>query len=197
MKHLAMTSRALFGLNLRKAVPPRDRRELISMPVTTLDPRFSDENAPATGWEETRQALETAEVWWVTTVRSDGRPHTTPLVAVWVGEALYFCTGDSEQKAVNLRGNPHVNLTTGCNSWDSGLDIVVEGDAVAVTDQDVLRDLAEAWTRRWDGRWQFQVGDGGFKHPDADDLVLVFKVAPTKVMAFAKGNSFSYTKHSF
>jgi general stress protein 26 len=169
----------------------------MSTPVTTVDPRFSDENAVATGWEETRLALEAAEVWWVTTVRRDGRPHTTPLVAVWYGKALYFCTGDTEQKAVNLRGNSHVTLTTGCNNWDSGLDVVVEGDAVVVTDEDVLQHLASAWTRRWDGRWQYQVRDGGFKHPDVDGRVLVFEVAPARVLAFAKGNPFSYTKHSF
>jgi general stress protein 26 len=169
----------------------------MSTPVTTLDRRFSDQNAPATGWEQTREALESAELWWVTTVRRDGRPHTTPLVAVWVGDTLYFSTGDTEQKAVNLRGNAHVNLTTGCNNWDSGMDVVVEGDAVAVTNQDDLRDLAEAWTHRWDGRWQYQVGDGGFKHPHGDGVVLVFKVVPAKVMAFAKGNPFSYTRHIF
>jgi general stress protein 26 len=197
MSLLAMISRSIFGLNLRKAVPPRDRREQMSTPVTTLDPRFSDENSVATGWDETRRILEAAQVWWVTTVRSDGRPHTTPLVAVWTDKALHFCTGDVEQKAVNLRGNSHVTLTTGCNDWDSGVDVVVEGDAVMVTDEHVLRDLADAWTRRWDGRWQFQVQEGGYKHPHAESLVLVFKVAPTRILAFAKGNPFSYTKHSF
>jgi hypothetical protein len=50
-------------------------------PVTTLDPRFSDENAVATSWDETRMVLDAAELWW---------------------------------------------LTTGCNHWDSGLDVVVE-----------------------------------------------------------------------
>ncbi|MGN6795959.1 MAG: pyridoxamine 5'-phosphate oxidase family protein [Streptosporangiaceae bacterium] len=169
----------------------------MSSPVTTLDLRFSDENAVATGWDETLHALEAAEMWWVTTVRGDGRPHTTPLVAVWVGEALYFCTGDAEQKAVNLRSNAHVTLTTGCNNWDSGLDVVVEGNAVPVTDNDLLQDLAHAWTRRWDGRWQFQVGDGGFRHQDAASRVLVFEVKPDRVLAFAKGNPFSYTRHRF
>jgi hypothetical protein len=43
-------------------------------------------------------------------------------------------TGATEQKALNLTGNPHVALTTGCNTWDAGLDVVVQGDAVQVTD---------------------------------------------------------------
>jgi general stress protein 26 len=168
----------------------------MSTPTTTLDQRYSDQDAAATGWARTRRALEEAELSWVTTVRRDGRPHVTPLVAIWLGDALYFCTGDDEQKAVNLRGNPHVIVTTGCNTWDSGLDVVVEGDAVVVTDEDLLRRLAEAWTRKWDGRWRYEVADDGFRNAEVDARVLVFEVAPTQVLAFAKG-SFSHTKHMF
>ncbi len=50
-------------------------------PVTTiLDERNSDSNAVPTEWEETRRALESAEMFWISTVRADGRPHATPLV---------------------------------------------------------------------------------------------------------------------
>src|SRR6202453_5171462 len=99
-------------------------------PVTALDSRYSDPNAVAIGWDETRTALESAELFWISTVRADGRPHVTPLVAVWADSVLYFCTGGAEQKAVNLNANPHVVLTTGCNGWEAGLDVMVEGDAV-------------------------------------------------------------------
>ena len=168
----------------------------MSTPVTTLDQRYSDEKAVATGWDETRRALEAAELYWISTVRPDGRPHVTPLVAVWVGQALYFCTGADEQKAVNIASNPHVSLTTGCNNWDAGLDVVVEGTAAVVTDNEILHRLAEAWARKWDGRWQYQVRDDCFRHPDVDARVPVFEVAPTQVLAFTKGN-FSHTKHRF
>jgi hypothetical protein len=66
--------------------------------------------------------------------------------------ATYFLrAGATEQKAINLSGNPHVILTTGCNHWDAGLDVVVEGDAVQVTDDDALKRLAEVWAAKWDG----------------------------------------------
>lgn len=42
-------------------------------PVTTIDRRYSDPVAAATEWEETRRVLETAEVFWLSTVRADGR----------------------------------------------------------------------------------------------------------------------------
>jgi general stress protein 26 len=168
----------------------------VTTPVTTLDQRFSDPDAAATGWDQTRRVLEEAELFWVTTVRADGRPHMTPLVAVWSNGALHFCTGGSEQKAVNLRGNSHVILSTGCSTWDRGLDVVVEGDAVQVTDDDVLRRLAGAWAAKWHGQWQYQVRDGAFYDPGSTDPVLVFAVAPAKVLAFAKG-TFSHTRHRF
>ena len=166
----------------------------MSEPVTELDARFSEPGAIATEWAETRRALETAEMFWICTVRADGRPHVTPLVAVWLDGALHFSTGANEQKAVNLRGNPHVTLTTGCSRWDEGLDVVVEGDAVQVTDDGVLERLAAAWATKWDGRWQFQARDGAFHHPSGE--ALVFSVKPAKILAFGKGG-FTHTRHVF
>ena len=49
----------------------------MNTPVTTLDQRFSAPDAAATGWDETRRVLEAAELFWITTVRADGRPHVT------------------------------------------------------------------------------------------------------------------------
>jgi len=164
-------------------------------PATKLDTRFSDPDAVATEWDETRRVLETAELFWISTVRSDGRPHVTPLVAVWLDGAIHFTTGATEQKAVNLSRNPHVILTTGCNQWDRGLDVVVEGDAVQLTDDDRLERLATAWATKWDGRWDYEVRNGTFHHKDGG-AARVFSVTPTKILAFAKG-TFSQTRHRF
>jgi nitroimidazol reductase NimA-like FMN-containing flavoprotein (pyridoxamine 5'-phosphate oxidase superfamily) len=164
-------------------------------PVTTLDTRFSDPDAVPTDWQTTRHVLETAQLFWISTVRGDGRPHVTPLVAVWLDDAIYFTTGPDEQKAVNLRGNAHMILMTGCNQWDSGLDIVVEGQAVAVTDDELLERLAGAWRTKWDGRWHYEARDGAFRH-EGGGTALVFKVEPAKVFAFRKG-TFSQTRHQF
>jgi general stress protein 26 len=164
-------------------------------PATRLDERFSDPKAVPTGWEATRRELENAELFWISTVREDGRPHVTPLVAVWLDDAIYFATGESEQKAVNLRTHANVTLTTGCNQWDHGVDIVVEGKAVQVTDHDLLERLADAWEKKWDGRWHYGVNDGHFEH-EGGGAALVFSVAPAKIFAFAKG-AFGQTRHLF
>jgi general stress protein 26 len=168
----------------------------MTRPSTALDTRFSEPDARATGWDQTRQALEGAELFWITTVRADGRPHVTPLVAVWLDDAIHFCTGPTEQKAVNLKGNSHVILTTGRNDWDKGLDVVVEGDAVRLTDADALERLAEVWASKWDGRWKYEVRDGGFQQSRGGPSALVFSVTPTKILTFAKG-TFSQTRYEF
>ena len=40
-------------------------------------------DAAATSWADVRAMLENAELFWISTVRADGRPHVTPLPAVW------------------------------------------------------------------------------------------------------------------
>jgi general stress protein 26 len=164
-------------------------------PSAELDPRFSDPDAKAIPWPVARQVLESAQLSWITTVRADGRPHVTPLVTVWLDDTLYFTTGATEQKGHNLFSNPHVVITTGCNRWDDGTDVVVEGDAVRVTDQARLEQLAAAWRDKWDGKsWHFEASDGVFRH-DAGEA-LVYGVTPTKVLAFGKG-TFSHTRYRF
>jgi len=163
-------------------------------PKTSLDTRFSDPDATATPWPEVVRLLESAELFWLTTVRADGRPHVTPLVAVWLDDALHFCTGETEQKFLNLQRDAHVTLTTGCNTWDRGTDVVVEGDAVEVSDPVMLEHLAAAWATKWDGRWRFEIGNSRFQQDSGE--AVVFAVRPTKVMSFGKG-AFSHTSHRF
>jgi general stress protein 26 len=167
-------------------------------PVTKFDQRYSDPAATATGWEETVGVLESAELFWVTTVRADGRPHVTPVVAAWTEDALWFSTGDEEQKFLNLQANPNVVATTGCNRWDGGLDVVIEGRAVQVTDDAVLNRVAKAFTTKWDGRWQFKGQDGAFRDAaDGTGGAMVFSITPAKVFAYSKGDPFGATTHRF
>ena len=163
-------------------------------PVAELDTRFSDPDASPSSWQEVREAIEKAELFWISTVRPDGRPHVTPLPTVWRDGAVYFCTGADEQKGVNLARNGHCALTTGNNAWKSGLDIVIEGQARRVSDDALLQELADAWETKYDGDWHFDVVDGAFRHGSGE--ALVFEVVPTKVLAFNKG-AFAQTRFRF
>jgi PPOX class probable F420-dependent enzyme len=163
-------------------------------PKPELDARFSDPDASATPWSDVRAVLAESELFWISTVRADGRPHVVPLPAVWVDETLHFCTGAEEQKTVNLARDPRCALTTGVNRWKEGLDAVVEGTAVRVTDEERLHRLADAWAMKYEGDWQFDVVDQEFQH--GGGRALVFEVVIDRVLAFAKGH-FAQTRYRF
>lgn len=157
-----------------------------TVPIAELDKDFSSRDASVTAWSEARDRLDEAEVYWLSTVRPDGRPHVTPLLSVWLDDALYFCTGPGERKAKNLTHNPHCILTTGSNRLNEGLDLVVEGDAVQVDDDDRLRRVADRYRSKYGSDWDFDVRDGGFAH-EQGGKALVYEVAPSKAFGFAKG----------
>jgi general stress protein 26 len=152
-------------------------------PTAELNAQFSEPGAAASPWRDVDEVLARSEIFWLSTVRGDGRPHVTPLPAVWLDGTLHFCTGDAEQKSKNLEAHPHCVLTTGTNALRSGLDVVVEGDAVRVTQPDRLERLAGLWKSKLD--WDFEVAGDAFRDP-AGRRGLVFGVSPTKVLAFAK-----------
>jgi len=163
-------------------------------PTVELHEGFSTPGAMAPPWAEVAAVLTASEIFWLSSVRHDGRPHVTPLPAIWLDDVLHFCTGDAEQKSKNLLADPRCILTTGTNTLNAGLDVVVEGTAVRVTDHDLLVRLAAIWLAKLD--WPFTVTADGFGD-GAGRNALVFGVAPRKVLAFSKGEPFSQTRYRF
>ena len=148
-----------------------------------LDKRFG-ETDHAVDWGTVSNGLAGAELYWLTTVRGDGRPHVTPLVGVWFDDSFVFCTGSDEQKARNLDRNATVADTTGVNSWKDGLDVVVEGSTTRLTGGETLKQVADAYREKYDGEWDFANDDEVFD-PEGN-RAHVFRVTPIKVIAFAK-----------
>ena len=176
------------------AAPPSAATE----PTAELDPRYSSPGAEPPAWSTARDRLRTARTLLLCTVRPDGRPHATPLLAVWLDEALWFCTGAHEQKARNLARTAACLLTAADATSDPGLDVVVEGDAERVQDDAVLRRVADAFAARHGEEWRFDVRDGQFHQGGADGTsALVFRVPPRTVRAFVKGEPYSQTRWRF
>src|SRR5579864_7770724 len=133
-------------------------------PVAELG-AFSSPGAVSPGWARARGDLQDAQVYWLSSVRPDGRPHVTTLLGVWLDGALYFCTGPGERKARNLAQNPHCILMTGRNDLADGADLVAEGDAAAVSDEAELKRVADTYESKYgprftapEGTW-FGLGD--------------------------------------
>jgi nitroimidazol reductase NimA-like FMN-containing flavoprotein (pyridoxamine 5'-phosphate oxidase superfamily) len=168
----------------------------IGIPIGELAPQFSSPDATPTSWADARKHVEEAEVYWLSTVRPDGRPHVAPLIAVRLDGALHFRTGPDERKARNLAGNARVALTTGCNSLGEGLDLVVEGDAVQVRNEATLHRLADEYVANYGEDWRFTVLDAAFLNPEGGQA-LVYEVRPKTAFGFGKGEPFSQTRWRF
>jgi general stress protein 26 len=162
-------------------------------PTVELNEGFSQPDAAPRPWAEVVDILSKSEMFWLSTVRRDGRPHVTPLPAIWLDGTLHFCAGAHEQKAKNLQADPRCILSTGTNQLRLGLDVVVEGTAARVTENAQLQRLAAMWKSKLD--WPFEVGDGAFRD-GAGRLGLVFGVTPAKVLSFGK-DPFSQTRYRF
>lgn len=146
---------------------------------------FSEDQTPPVLWGQVSDLLARSEMFWLSTVRSDGRPHVVPLPAVWQNGRLHFCTGAHEQKARNLAHDPRCAITTGTNNYRLGTDVVVEGRAVRVTGLARLQGLASLWMAQYE--WPFTATEDGFLDGDADNFpVAVYEVQASKVLVFTK-----------
>jgi nitroimidazol reductase NimA-like FMN-containing flavoprotein (pyridoxamine 5'-phosphate oxidase superfamily) len=162
------------------------------MTTGQIDPRYGNASATAPPWADIERLLTDAQLYWIITVRVDGRPHAVPLVGVWHQGAFAFCTGPGEQKSRNLDANPQVAVTTGAmgaTGWASGKDVVVEGTATRVTDPEALQELADAWFAKYGEDWKFEVRGAEFVELSRSGGstaggAWVYRVAPTKVIAF-------------
>lgn len=160
---------------------------------------FSQPDATPTPWAAGLEHVIDADTFWLSTVRSDGRPHVTPLIAVWHGDAIWFTTGPDERKAKNLAKNPSCVLTTGCSDLvKGGLDVVLEGAAEQITDEVELQRIAETFAAKYGTEtWHFVVRDGAFSQHDRGGRAIVFRVRPVRGLGFRKGDTFSQTTWRF
>jgi hypothetical protein len=178
-------------------LPTMPQPTSVREPTAELDPRFSDPKATARPWTEARRILDTAQTYWLSTVRSDGRPHVTTVAGVWVDEALHITTGDEEQKRHNLATNPSCVATTGCNGFE-GLDVVVEADAVEVVDTDRLQRIADAYIAKYGEIFRFVVAGSHLRLPDVpESVVRCYRLEARKAFGFGKDDPFSQTRWRF
>ena len=168
---------------------------MVNEPVARVDNRFSQPGAEARSWAEVERTLDAAEMFWLTTVRADGRPHVTPLIGIWTDGAFFFTTGPGEQKAKILETNQAVAVTTGVNTMAHELDVIIEGQAERERDSATLEALTRAYSSKY--RWKYEVRDEGFYDPSHSGWSQVFQVRPRKVLGFHRGKEFSQTRWQF
>lgn len=176
-------------------------------PSTELDARYSSALNPRPGaadvtpteWAQAQCQLQSAEIFWVSTVRPDGRLHVTPVIAAWHEGRLFFSTGAGEQKARNLAHDGHCALTTGGNALARGLDLVVEGRAEPVADPAVLEEVIAAYEAKYGAHITSPEGTfhglgDAFRKGDA----VVYAVAPATAYGFGRDDgTYTHTRWTF
>lgn len=76
-------------------------------------------------WPQVEERLASATVYWLATVRSDGRPHVVPRDGVWLHGGLFYGGSDQTVHSRNVRRDPRVAFHVG-----EGLEaVIVEGEA--------------------------------------------------------------------
>ena len=103
------------------------------------------EGSETSPWDLARQRLadpEDSRTSWLATTRPDGRPHLMPVIAFWIDGAMHIVVGEGTRKGRNLSADDRCVVATSSSTLPS-LDIVIEGSAEALTDDDVVRHMAE------------------------------------------------------
>lgn len=115
-----------------------------------------DDGLPPVDWDAITQQLDAgsapdpeahnARTTWLTTINEDGSPHVTPVGALWLDGAFWFQTGSGTRKHRNIERDPRCSIAVSIRD----ADVVVEGEAVRVTDSADVAKAANAWA---DGGW--------------------------------------------
>jgi len=113
-------------------------------------------------WSRALDALEEGDqqgnqTSFLTTVRPNGRPHVAGVGAVWDNGRVYFVSGPGTRKSRNVAENPSCVMAISLK----GIDVVIEGDAERVTDDQTLQRLAKRYA---EGGWPARVENGAFTY---------------------------------
>lgn len=168
----------------------------MTMSVTaTGQPYVADEHRTL-DWESLVAQLDRGEtVYTLSTVRPDGSPHATTVLAIWMDGVPYFCTRAESRKGRNLVHNPRCVLS----AVTDRLDFVLEGDSRQVKDEQELSRVADQYRTIYG--WHPEVREGAFYADGAPTAgpppFTVFQVEPRRAFAFGKDEHFPATRWNF
>jgi uncharacterized pyridoxamine 5'-phosphate oxidase family protein len=150
-------------------------------------------------WSRALEALESADAKtrtpFLATTRPDGRPHVAGVGAIWYDGKVYFTSGAGTRKSRNLTQNPNCVVSMGL----TGIDLIIEGRAERVTDDETLERIAKRYA---DQGWAPTVKDSAFTHeysaPSAGPPPWeVYAIAPVTVFGVATEDPGGATRWRF
>jgi hypothetical protein len=127
-------------------------------------------------WSWAVERLESAPVYWVASVRPNGRPHLMPTWGAWVDGAFWMEGSPATRRMRNLTANPAAAV-----SIQRGDDVViVEGDA------DRVIELDDELTQRLLTGFAKYKTTHGYEAEAESWRAGIWRVTPRKVMAWSK-----------
>ena len=96
-------------------------------------------------WKWADDRLKRSHNYWITTVKSDGAPHTMIVWGLWLNGAFLFSTGRLSRKARNLAENQRCVVCTEM----ANQAVIVEGMAEEVADVNLRRQFLKLSERKY------------------------------------------------
>jgi hypothetical protein len=141
-------------------------------------------------WEVVRDVLKDTRLYWLATVHPSGRPHVRPVLAVRVNGALYSTSTKAFRKGRNLATDPRCTVTARTDI----MDVVLEGTATQVTNEDTLNKVAEAYRSKYG--WPVTVTNGAFDAPYSAPTAgpppyHPYEITPATVFGFGTADEYA------
>jgi pyridoxamine 5'-phosphate oxidase-like protein len=123
------------------------RGPIVDRPDIPYGLRGPKEGAGLLPWSRASDRLRASYIYWVSTTRKDGRPHSIPVWGIWLDDTLYFSNG--AQTARNLARDPRVSV-----HLESGEDaVVIEGAVEMARGKPLIKRINLEYNRKylWEG----------------------------------------------
>ena len=129
--------------------------------------------------------LSSSEMFWLSTVRRDGRPHVTPLPAIWLDGRSTSAPAPPSRRRGTSRPIPGASSRPARTSSGRGSTSWSRDPPYPVTDTAQLERLAAIWRSKLD--WDFEVADGAFRDSEGR-RGLVFGVSRRRCCRSARAS---------
>jgi len=129
---------------------------------------------------------------WLTTINSDGSPHVTPVGFVQLDGVWYFTSGPGTRKSRNIAADPRCVVSVATHPFD----LVIEGSASRVTDEDELLSVADEYNREsWPAQADGDALTAEYSAPSAGPPPWhVYKITLSTVFAFGTAEPYGATR---
>ena len=125
------------------------------------------------------ERLRDEHVAWLTTVRADGQPQSTPVWFLWDGRTFLLYSQPGAQKVRNVTANPKVSLHLGDDG--AGDDVVTFEGTATVEPGTPRADRVEEYL----AKYQTAIEALGYEPgPFARTYSMAIRVRPTRVRAW-------------